>query len=117
MFRSGMRAIATVAGFVLGAMIGVGGAPAWEMAGLFVGFFAGIAGAGAASCFISSRRHVIVAGAISAICVGAITLLSLGNPVWVTLRAALLVGAASVAGGLLGFLLQATCARISQAPE
>jgi hypothetical protein len=96
---------AAFAGLVVGAIIGVLGAPAWEMAGLFVGFFASVAGALAAACLASMGMRLVPALLAVFVPAGSLAMLSQGNPLWVTMRCTLLVAAAGVAGCLIGYLL------------
>lgn len=93
-----------VLGFFTGGIIGVAGAPAWEMAGLFVGFVGAITGAISAQCAAASAKGLIWAALTILVGSGAMLLLSQQNPWWVIRACTLLVAAGGAAGGVMGFL-------------
>ncbi|MFM9963229.1 MAG: hypothetical protein ACKV2Q_18630 [Planctomycetaceae bacterium] len=105
MTQSTVTTAATLGGWIVGGAVGVLGAPAWEMAGLFIGFFASIAGASAAACLASARKRRIFAVVAVVVLAGLFALLSQSNPLLVTIRGTLLVVAAGAVGGLIGYLL------------
>lgn len=95
---------AAILGFVAGGVIGLLGAPAWEMAGIFVAFFASVAGA-LTAYYLASQGNRIVAVGLSIVAPAcSIGLLSQGNPQWVTVRCVLAVVAAGLVGCLIGYM-------------
>lgn len=105
MTQGTVKTAATWCGLLLGGITGVLGAPAWEMAGLFVGFFASVAGACAAAGLASANKRRVPAVIAVVLSAGTFALLSQGNPILVTIRGTLLIAAAGVAGGLMGHWL------------
>jgi len=92
-----------IIGLVAGGVIGVTGAPHWEMAAMFVGFFGAVTGALSAQCATSFPKGLV--GAVLATAVGGgvmFLLASQENPSWVADQCGTLVVASGVVGCAIG---------------
>lgn len=94
-----------VFGLVPGGVIGLFGAPAWEMAGLFVGIFGALTGAVSAQCAAYSPKGIIGSFLATVIGSGMLLLGSYHNPSHIVVPCVLLVAASGVLGCGLGFVI------------
>ncbi|MFO0870212.1 MAG: hypothetical protein U0935_14890 [Pirellulales bacterium] len=100
--RAWLHVLLMPCGFCLGGVVGAVGAPAWEMAIVFVAFFGGICGALTATLAAAAGRSRWYAPLAAIVAAGTMALLASSNPTWVVIRCTIMVAAAGLAGTVLG---------------